>query len=333
VSPASVSVVIPAFNTARFLGETLQSLRNQSLQDWECVVVDDGSSDGTLDVVLEHAAADPRVRGVRTENRGPSAARNHGYVLTSPESDFVTFMDSDDVWLPHALATLSSRLRGDPAAIGAHGLAEMMDESGTAMPAWGHSTYGRSRLGLEGNRLIPWPLNRPTSFEVLINGNVLNPPGLLLARRSGYERVGRFDEQVGENVNGAEDWDMLIRLSRHGYLSFVNDVLLYYRRHDSNLGAAPGIERRAWRVRCKAFHSPENSREQQRIARLGWKAYQRRMIRERFDSGMHSVRTRNVWPGLKAFAQIPAHALRYARGYPTPRVIQSSEPWGTSIHA
>ena len=112
---------------------------------------------------------------------------------------------------------------------------------------------GRSRLALDGRRLRTLPLNRPTDFSVLINGNVLFPPGLVLARRWAYERVGPFDE----SFRGAEDWDMLIRLSRLGHLSFVDQVILHYRRHDANAGAAAGIERAAWLVRCKAFDSPE----------------------------------------------------------------------------
>src|SRR5207237_4739770 len=116
---------------------------------------------------------------------------------------------------------------------------------------------GRRRIGVVGRRRVELALDSPTDFAVLVNGNVLFPPGLLLARRNAYERAGRFDSWF----RGPEDWDMLIRLSRQGYLAFENEVILLYRNHDSNLGAAPGIERAAWLVRCKAFHSPENTDE------------------------------------------------------------------------
>ena len=314
---------MPAFNSSRFLRQTFESLRAQSLEDWECVVVDDGSADDTLAVAQSCAAEDARFRAVRTENGGPSAARNHGYLLTDPAAEFVTFMDSDDVWLPHALTTLRARLQSDDGAIGAHGLAEMVDEQGELISTWSHSAHGRSRLGREGRTLVPWPLDRPTTFEVLINGNVLFPPGLLLARRTAYERAGKFDERI----TGGEDWDMLIRLSRFGYLAFVDEVILHYRRHASNQGAAEGIERQAWLVRCKGFHSPDNNDAQRTSARKGWRAYQRYMIRERARAALDGVRGRSVIRALDPLARIPVHLFRLVRGYPTPKVVRPSEPW------
>jgi glycosyltransferase involved in cell wall biosynthesis len=321
--PPAVSIVVPAFNSGRFLGETLRSIQRQSLTDWECVVVDDGSTDDTSAVARRFAGEDPRIRTATTENRGASAARNHGYLLTDPRSSYVTFMDSDDVWLPHALEALCRRLEVDPRAIGAHGLAERIDEIGMPVSTWSHSAHGRTRLGLEGGRLVVWPLDRPTTFDVLINGNVLFPPGLVLARRSVYERAGRFDEAI----TGGEDWDMLIRLSRYGYLSFVDEVILHYRAHESNLGAAAGIAQQAWLVRCKGFHSPENSAEQREIARRGWRAYQRYMIRQRIVASGGHLRTRRPGRCLDQLARIPVHAFRFVRGYPTPRLIRPSQPW------
>ena len=285
-----VSIVVPAYNHGRFLAHTLRSIQQQTFVDWECVVVDDGSTDDTSATAERYAAEDHRFHAVRTENNGESAARNHGYLLTDPGSTFVTFMDSDDVWLPDALATLLARLAIDSAALGAHGLAEEVNEAGELGSAWSHSDFGRSREGLEGRRLIRWPLDRPTTFDVLINGNVLFPPGLLLVRRRAYELAGRFDEQF----TGGADWDMLIRLSRFGYLSFVNEIILHYRRHGSNMGAAPGIEQQAWLVRCKGFHSPENSPKQQAIARRGWHAYQLQMMGRRWRSGLNRLRRRQI---------------------------------------
>ncbi len=321
----SVSIVILACNSGRFLLATLKSVQGQALTDWECVVVDDGSTDDTLDIALNHAASDPRFRVVRIENAGPSAARNEGYSQTNPLAEFVTFMDSDDLWLPHALDTLRRRLQDDPAAVGAQGLAELIDEAGEPLAPGSHSARGRSRLGLEGRRLVEWPLDRATNFAVLVNGNVLFPPGLVLARRSVYERTGRFDERF----RGAEDWDMLIRLSRFGGLAFVNDVVLHYRQHGSNLGAAKGIERWAWLVRCKAFHSPENDDAQQRIARRGWRAYQRYMVEQRRRAAGDHLKAGRRGRAVNEVARIPVHAFRFIRGYPTPRLIRGSEPWQT----
>lgn len=318
-----ISIVIPAYNHGRFLEATLRSIQEQTFRNWECVVVDDGSTDDTPAVARRFADEDTRFRTVTVENGGESSARNRGFLLTDPRSEFVTFMDSDDVWLPHALATLHARVVADPGAIGAHGLAEEVDVNGERT-GWSHAEFGRSRRGVERGRLISWPLDRPTSFEVLICGNVLFPPGLVLARRAAYERAGRFDESIKP---GGADWDMLIRLSRFGHLAFVDDVILLYRRHGSNMGAAPGIARMAWLIRCKGFHSPDNTPAQRRIARRGWRAYQRFMIRTRFEDGLTHLHGRRVKPALAQFARLPVHAARLAHGSPRPRVRKASEPW------
>lgn len=322
-SVPSISVVVPAFNRERFLAETLDSLVGQSIESWECIVVDDGSTDATFDIAQNYAARDPRVRAVRIKNHGASAARNFGFLLTDRRSEFVTFMDSDDIWLPGALETLRSRAMAEPGAVGAHGLAETIDEDSAVMNPGAYSARGRRRLGVEGSRLIEWPLDRPTDFSVLINGNVLFPPGLVLARRSVYEVVGRFDECL----KGAEDWDMLIRLSRHGHLAFCNEVILLYRMHGENLGSRAGIAGWAWLVRCKAFHSPENSQEQAQTARCGWKGYQRLMMEERLRDAAARARTGRRLEAIGLLARVPLHVYRLLRGYPTPRTSWTSQPW------
>jgi glycosyltransferase involved in cell wall biosynthesis len=319
----SVSIVVPAFNCAPFLGATLASVSGQTLTDWECIIVDDGSSDATLEVANDHASADPRFKVFHRENGGPAGARNHGYCLTDRRSEYVTFMDADDVWLPHALETLRRQVQLDRIAVGAHGLAELIDEHGCAVEPGSYSSVGRSRLGVERGRLVVWPLDRPTDFRVLVNGNVLFPPGLVLARRSAYDAVGPFDEAF----RGPEDWDMLIRLSRIGYLSFLDEVVLYYRRHGSNLGAADGIERQAWLVRCKAFHSPENDEHERKVARSGWRAYQRHLVRKRYEAATAHLACHNLKAAVREFSRSGVSAFRFMRGYPTPRLVVAPRRW------
>lgn len=318
----SISIVIPAYNHGRFLEATLRSVQAQTFSDWECVVVDDGSTDDTPIVARRIADEDARFSTVTVDNGGESAARNRGFLLTDPRSEYVTFMDSDDVWLPHALRALLSALEADPDAIGAHGLAEEIDVDGRRT-AWSHVDFGRNRMGVERGRLVRWPLDRPSSFDVFICGNVLFPPGLVLCRRDAYRRAGRFDEAR----RGGADWDMLIRLSRFGSLVFMNEVILHYRRHASNMGAAAGIENEAWLVRCKGFHSPDNTSEHRRIARSGWRAYQRLMMRARVRDAADHLRERRGKAALGQIARVPVHAARLLRGSPQPKVIKPSEPW------
>lgn len=316
-------MIVPAHNSARFLAATLDSVLGQSETRWECVVVDDGSTDATYDIARRYQDRDSRFHVHRTANRGAAAARNTGFRRSCPSSRYVTFMDSDDLWLPHALGTLLRRLEADPAAVGSHGLAELVDESGTVTDPGSYPAAGRHRLGLQGRRLVRWPLDRPTEFTVLINGNVLFPPGLVLARRSAYEAAGPFDE----TLSGPEDWDMLIRLSRFGHLSFVDDVVLHYRRHDSNLGAGVTVPRQAWLVRCLNFHAPENTPEQRRTARRGWRAYQVMLIEQRSSALLPAVRAGRWREVVGLVGRLGVGVVRYLRGYPRPRVRRAPLVW------
>ncbi|MGB9184654.1 MAG: glycosyltransferase family 2 protein [Solirubrobacteraceae bacterium] len=318
-----ISIVVPTYNSGRFLGANLESISAQTERRWECVVVDDGSADDSAVIAESFAASDARFRVVTQPNRGASAARNAGFRATDPGSQYVTFMDSDDVWLPDALETLLGRLEQRPAAIGSHGLAEFIDANGQLVDEGAYSERGRRRLGRHGRRLIAWPLDWPTDFDVLINGNVLFPPGLLLTRRRIYAAAGPFDE----SLSGAEDWDMLIRLSRYGHFEFVNELILHYRRHDRNLGAAVSVPKQAWVVRCKAFHSPENSPEQRRAAKLGWRAYQKRLASEAWELARVSFACRRFRGAAMELGRIGAFCARYIRGSPSPRVRSSPLRW------
>ena len=95
------SVIVPAYNSEAFLSETLDSLRAQTWQDWEAVVVDDGSTDGTRAVLDAYFKKDPRIRGIFQENAGVSTARNRG--LQEAAGDYVLFLDADDLYEPGAL--------------------------------------------------------------------------------------------------------------------------------------------------------------------------------------------------------------------------------------
>ena len=97
-----VSVVTPAFNAERFLEETIRSVQSQTFGDWELIVVDDGSTDATRDIVTRLAGADPRIRLVAGRGRGgPAAARNRG--IEEARGRYLAFLDGDDLWLPHKL--------------------------------------------------------------------------------------------------------------------------------------------------------------------------------------------------------------------------------------
>src|SRR4051794_12443772 len=102
----AVSVIMPAFNAGPYLSSAVDSVCAQTYEDWELLIVDDGSTDDTARIADSYALRDSRVRVVHQPNGGISSARNRALAAADPGSVFLAFLDSDDVWYPGALATL-----------------------------------------------------------------------------------------------------------------------------------------------------------------------------------------------------------------------------------
>jgi glycosyltransferase involved in cell wall biosynthesis len=127
----TVSVVIPAYQSEFRIGETLERLARQSYTDFEVVVVDDGSTDATSEIVRRFAAKDPRVRLVVQENGGIAAARNRG--IEAAEGELIAFLDDDDRWHPRKLELQVARLEEVPEASVVSCFSALVDPEGTLL--------------------------------------------------------------------------------------------------------------------------------------------------------------------------------------------------------
>lgn len=147
-----VSIITPAYNAGKFIGETIESVQMQTLSDWEMVIADDGSKDDTVAIVERMAHADPRIRLVRLGgNSGPALARNAA--LEQARGRFVSFLDSDDLWLAHKLETQVEYMLKNRAALA-------------------FSQYRRiTQDGASVGRLIPVP--EKVSYSGLLKHNVI----------------------------------------------------------------------------------------------------------------------------------------------------------------
>ncbi|MCW3099423.1 MAG: glycosyl transferase family 2 [Chthonomonadaceae bacterium] len=314
----SVSIVIPSYNVGRFLDTTLESIVNQTFTDWECIIVDDGSKDDSVEIARRWAARDPRFKAVTQTNAGPSRARNHGYGLISPSSRYVTFMDADDVWTPDALETLHTDLEQHPAAVGTHGLADMIDEQGKPHYPGSFILFGRERIGYRDGKIVPWPADAPTTFETLIHIGRVYPPGVLLTRREVYDCIGAWDSELA----ATQDWDMVVRVSRHGPIRFMSQVVLYYRKYPGSVSTDSNRTIRETRLQhYKIFFSPDNTPEQRAIVRNGWKAWQVYKIHEKSRQMREALTHGRPWEALIKLGHVGVHVFRYVRGYPTPRGV------------
>ena len=265
--PPRISIVIPVYDREVYLAEAVDTVLAQTFTDWELVISDDGSTDGTPEVARRYADVDARIRVVSHTNGGVAIARNRGLAATNPTSELVILLDSDDLWEPDALETLVNALEAHPDCVSAHALADSVDVDGTPLEGDDLADRLRTRRGYRGDHLAPIPIDEPTTFAEMVNQNCVWTPGLQLIRRDVLDRVGQFDPAT----DPADDWDFAIRVSRQGNSVLVDRVILHWRRHDATLSSQSPRQREAYfAVRRKTLTDPTNTPDQRRVARLGY---------------------------------------------------------------
>lgn len=206
---ALVTVVIPCYNQAHFLGEAIESVLNQSYPDFEIVVVDDGSTDSTSQMASGYARAD--VRLIRQENQGLSAARNRG--LDEARGEYVVFLDADDRLQPEALK---------------EGVSALEAHSGCAF-VFGHYTY----IWADGSYLgSPAPPHMGSDcYSMLLRGGNLATPAVAMFRRAVFESVGSFDT----SMDAVADYDLYLRIASRFPAYQHGEPVAEYRRHGTNM--------------------------------------------------------------------------------------------------
>jgi glycosyltransferase involved in cell wall biosynthesis len=203
----TVSVIVPTYNYARYLPEALESVRAQTYPDWECIVVDDGSTDETASVLRAAATKDGRIRYVSQDNQGPSAARNRGIAQSTGE--YIQFLDADDLLPSTKLEHQVLAMEAD-ASIGiVYSDARFFRGSPTDVLAY--------RAPGPRPSTLPGPSSSDPLLRALIENSIMMVEGPLV-RRSVIATVGPFEE----NLSRAEDWQYWLRCALAG-IRFVAD--------------------------------------------------------------------------------------------------------------
>lgn len=227
-----VSVVIPAYNAERTIAATLTSVMHQTLSDLEIIVVDDGSTDETVEVA--ESLGDPRLVVIRQQNTGHAGARNTG--IASASGKYVALLDADDLWLWHKLETQLSIFESRPQLRALHCATIHVDDS--LRPVF----IGRCPSG--ENALL----------DVLCFRGLPGLMSTLIAERSLIDEIGRFDP----SLIILQDWDLAIRLARRAELRSTAQPLAMVRVHSAsqsknlNLHIEPGE-----RILAALFDDPE----------------------------------------------------------------------------
>jgi glycosyltransferase involved in cell wall biosynthesis len=209
-----VSVITAAYNHVQFVRQSVESVLNQTYRDFEHIVVDDGSSDGTAEVLKTFG---DRIKYIRQANRGAHAAINAG--IRESSGEYIAILDSDDAWLPHKLERQMPAFEESPEAGMVYAQACIID--------------GQSNLKNNGAPEGKPVINSQRAFEELLQSNFI-PVLTAVIRRDCLEDVGFFKE----SLKALSDWDLWLRIALKWPIVFIPEPLGLYRLHGSNTFAS-----------------------------------------------------------------------------------------------
>jgi glycosyltransferase involved in cell wall biosynthesis len=236
-----VSIVIPAYNCASLVRETLESCFAQTYPNLEIIVVNDGSIDGTAALLDSYV---PRIRVLHKPNGGLASARNAGHEIA--KGDYVAWLDADDIAHPDRIALQVTLLQREPSVVAVCSdfstfISGQPDFESSHVGTYYSSFAERGRapklfersstLEVTGGRIVSsctyWVGNQ---FHNLIWGNFVHPP-TLMARKAALDAVGPHDMTLSSGT----DYELILRLSRQGPIAFIDASLLRYRRSDQQM--------------------------------------------------------------------------------------------------
>lgn len=244
-----VSAIIPCFNQAHYLNEAVESLLAQSYPNIEIIVVDDGSTDNTVEVASCYAT----VQLVKQANSGLAAARNSG--IRASQGDYVVFLDADDLLLPNAVEQGFICLQKNPHCAFAWGSYRFLIPDGSA-----------------SKPRIDTPLEEDC-YAALLRGNFITMHATVIYRQQALDASGGFNAALP----ACEDYDLYLRIARQHRIAHHHHVIAEYRKHESNMTRnSPLMLKTALSVLHSQQHYAEANSRYRRALRAGmrfWKEF------------------------------------------------------------
>ena len=313
---AKVSVIIPAYNGDRFIAEAIDSVLHQTYQNYEIIVVDDGSTDNTAQVVRQYGKA---VRYLSQRNQGVAASRNLG--LAAALGDYIAFLDQDDVFLPHKLSTQVE-------------LMDRSDDLGIVNSGWQICTMEKIDFHRQVETAVkPWSRIPDLSPANLI---VWKPVflGAMLFRRTWLEKIGGFDRTLEQTP----DVDLVLRLAAIGCpAAWVEQITVKYRQHAANASKNTLLQTQELnQITANFFARPippelktlEGRSRYQSLIWSAWRLHQTRYLPEMGDCLRKSQFYSNRYPTelpLDWIASFKNYSAEYGSKFDVKTLIASEE--------
>lgn len=300
-----VSVLMPVYNTKRYVAQAVMSILAQTFEDFEFIIIDDGSTDTSLNILKTYAAKDKRIRLISRENRGVVRTRNE--LLAQAEGEFIAVMDSDDIASLDRFALQLEFLRRESDVVCVGGAHEFIDEKGRFLTLLKLPEHDEKiqQLALAGH------------------GSICNPCAMI--RRKSLIEVGGYDE----TLLSAEDLDVWLKLGEIGKLANLRNTVLKYRLRMDSISEQYGVLQReagreicerAWKRRGVEGHfeatelwrpSKDPASGYHYMLRYGWWAFN---SSQRWTAMLYGMRATTASPlkiegwkllGCAAFKQLP----------------------------
>ena len=232
-----ISVCMSVYNSQRYLAEAIESILSQTFRDFEFLILDDGSTDGSLDLLRYYAARDPRVRLTSRPNQGLVASLNE--LVDQAKGEFIARMDADDVSLPERFEREVDYLRTHPECVLVGSRVRLIDPEGDPLCDW---------CTMQDHEAID-------SFYLQAKGGTLVSHPVVMMRRSALLAVGKY-----RNFSMMEDLDLFLRLAEYGRLVNLPEVLLKYRIHQANKSSTPSHQKQVHSVAWEMIHDARRRR-------------------------------------------------------------------------
>lgn len=290
-----VSVIIPTYNYAKYLPETIDSVLRQTYQDLEIIVIDDGSTDNTKEIIQRYIRSSDKIKYILQENKGPAAARNRG--IKEAKGEYIAFLDSDDIWVTEKLDIQASYLEQNKDIFFLYAKADVLNEHG-------------KKIGIKPES------NQHHEFKKLIFEWGYFPTATVMIRKECFDKVGFFSE----DLRIMEDIHLWIRISRHYKMHGMDQILGIYHRHSNNVTLNKELVYKSTamvyeKILAEFPNDVPRKKLRQRIAQ-----YYYQLGKYYFDLQRYPDATRHVWHAIKTYPFVRQNLLSprdpfFKRGY------------------